>query len=473
MKIKLTELKQNIQDIEIIGAKSDAYFTSIHNDTRQLKPGALYLPIVGEKFDGHNFIPQARDAGATVAICDKSQLEKYKDIDIALIVTDDTQRTIADVIRYFRETHIPSPVVGITGSAGKSTTRALIDSVLKQHKPTHSTDGNYNTLWGNAQVLQQYDPDLHGYIVLEIAMDTLGEIAWQCDGLRPDICAIINIGTVHASNVGGVEGVYKTKTEMAAYAHSSGKPMIYNISDPKTARAYIEYGDQNAITIGEPYVDYQGKELRADYWYKDLKLTEQGTAFTIGGKDIDEAEILLPLFSKAYVYNSLIAVAVARQFEIPLELIQRGLNNAQGVSKRFDIEQINERVTVINDAYNANPQSMKASLDTFEELYATRGDIFTVAALGDMRELGEQTEISHRELNTMIANSNIDKAYFLGEYSEYVPYAQKVESLDDLFNRVMQDYRGLYKDQKLALLLKGSNSLRIWEISDRIKQTKL
>jgi len=227
MNIKLSVIRDRLPEFEILNFE-DVEITGVNYDTRSIEGGEIFFPLKGENFDGHDYITQAFDGGAVVSLCESEHVGSVCDLGKPVIVVDSMQEGLEKVVNTLFS-DILAPIVAITGSTGKTTTRDMLVSILKEEGSVLSTDTNLNTLWGNAKVLSEYDG--HEYIVLELGMDSLGEIGWACRALEPDLGAILNIGYVHAQNVGGIENVFKVKKDLADYLHRTGRPLVLNSDD--------------------------------------------------------------------------------------------------------------------------------------------------------------------------------------------------------------------------------------------------
>jgi len=250
---------------------------------------------------------------------------------------------------------ISAPIVAITGSTGKTTTREMLVTILKSNGEVLSTDTNINTLWGNAKVLSSFKGEK--FIVLEFGMDRQGEIGWQCRAIEPDLGAILNIGYVHAENVGGIENVFKAKKDLADYLHRTGRPLVLNADDKWLQEIEKTYSYQ-LLTYGE---------LGKDYRLLSSKVSKEGTEFVFEHEGVNYTS-KIHAYGRELAYNALAAIALADLLGIEVEDSIEALSSYDGFGGRFEIREVNG-ITIINDAYNANPTSMKMSLNTFDEVF--------------------------------------------------------------------------------------------------------
>lgn len=423
MKLSLSQIAQ------MVGGKlngEDALVTSVSIDSRTITPNALYVPIIGASFDGHFFIPDAMQKGAVGCL---SQI----DVPSTHIRVDSTLRAFQALARCYRNL-FDIPLVGITGSVGKTTTKEMVYSVLSQQFNTLKTKGNLNNQTGVPQVLLSLDSS-HEAAIIEMGTNHFGEIDALAAMAQPTICLFTNIGTAHIEFLHSCEGILQAKAEMLKHKREGGL-VIVNGDDAllNTLDADVRYG------FGE------NCDVRA------MNLVENGvngTAFTAQTKTY-ALDVCVPVAGKHMVLNALAAIVVGSVLNVPAEKIKRGIEAFVPAEGRAQILH-RERCTVINDAYNANPTSMKATLEVLSSVKGRK-----VAILGDMGELGVNSVSLHNEVADYALNSGIDLLILVGKtFGQIdVPNALQFGSRDELLTVLPK-----LLQQGDTVLIKASHSM--------------
>ena len=353
-------------------------FDSVSIDTRTMQPGALYVPVRGDVFDGHRFIPQAFEKGAKLTLSEVDT--PYPHIRVPNAVK--AFQALAHAYRC----RFDIPLVGITGSAGKTTTRGMVSSVLSARYITHSTTGNLNNQTGVPQVLFGLMPE-HQCAVVEMGTNHFGEIDALAAMSEPTICVLTNIGEAHIEFFGSREGIFRGKTEMLPHMRPGG-------------RIIVNGDDDYLCTIPNAFKFGFGRSN--DLWAEDAREDDLfGASFTAcwdGGR----LPIQLQVPGHHMILNALAAVAVGLALDVPTDKIQQGLAAFAPISGRMAVEKL-PRFTLLNDVYNANPTSMEASLQVL-----SRADGRKVCILGDMLELGDQSPALHVRVAQEAARLGID-----------------------------------------------------------------
>jgi UDP-N-acetylmuramoyl-tripeptide--D-alanyl-D-alanine ligase len=446
MEVKLSKVKERLPEFEILNF-SDVLITGVSYDSRTIEKGDIFFPLKGEHFDGHDFIPQAFDMGAVATLCDSEHVEEYVNRKEPIIVVDSIEEGLEKIVNVIFS-DITAPKVAITGSTGKTTTREMLVKILESQGSVLSSDRNYNTLWGNAKVLSEYDDQ--DYIVLEFAMDREGEIGWQCRAIEPDLGAILNIGFVHAENVGGIKNVYETKKDLADYLHRSGKPLVLNADDNWLKKIEAQYTYQ-LLTYG-----YEGKEFQLI----ESNVSLEGTQFTFEHDDVEHS-CSIKAYGKDLAYNALAAIALADLLGVEVEDSVNALKEYTAFEGRFEIKKENEYLSVVNDAYNANPTSMRMSIETFDEIF-DKGEYKRIAILGDMKELGSVAQEQHRLIGELLRQKNFDKVYYIGDYYNDIGIGEKL--INWYQAEVVIERLKHHSREKTAVLLKSSHSIGLFNI---------
>ncbi|MGI6553219.1 MAG: UDP-N-acetylmuramoyl-tripeptide--D-alanyl-D-alanine ligase [Bacillota bacterium] len=403
----LREVSQAIKATVLTG-RLDRQVSGISIDSRTLRPGELFFALPGERVDGHRYVKQALaqgGAGAVVSQLDDSGEEGCPWAGTLLQVPD-TLRALQQLACYWRD-KCGVPVIGVTGSNGKTTTKDLIFSVLQERLPVLKTEGNLNTEIGLPLTLLRLK-GWHQAAVLEMAMRGPGQIGFLCQMARPVVGVITNIGTAHFELLGSRENIARAKGELLEAL-------------PEGGLAVLNREDSGSLFLGEKLQEkgtvqvlYYGFGADADLRAENLKKSLEGVEFILDYRG-QKQEVHLPLPGEHNVLNSLAAAAVGCHLGMTLPEIAGGLSRAIISEKRLEKRRGIGGSIIINDTYNANPASVKASLGVLSVASGRR-----IAVLGDMRELGSLTEEGHREIGRYIVEKGIDYLLTVGELARWI-----------------------------------------------------
>lgn len=375
--------------------KKNLEVTAITADSRQIEKGGLFVPICGERVDGHSFIPNVFEAGALASLSEKvldAQESPY-------ILVKSTKEALKKMAAFYRQS-LGITVVGIIGSVGKTSTKEMVASVLKEKYKVHKTIGNFNNEIGLPLTIFQIKKE-DEVSVLEMGISDFGEMHRLAEVANPDVCVITNIAPCHLENLGSRDGVLKAKTEVFSHLRGEGI-VILNGDDDKLAtiqsvngKTPIKYGkcEGNAYATEIKLIDMKGIRM-------NLHLGEESRNVTI------------PIPGEHNVYNALAAACVGLALGMDLEAVCRGIETVETISGRSRLIQKNG-ITVIDDCYNANPVSMRASIDVLAQASGRK-----IAVLGDMGELGEKTRSLHAGIGYYAAEKQIDLLFCTGELSK-------------------------------------------------------
>ena len=375
--------------------------TEISTDTRNLPAGCLFIAIKGERFDGHAFIKQAIENGAAAAV------SEYPVDGCPCIVVKNTRTALLKLAKYYRSKFNPV-LVGITGSVGKTTTKEMIALVLSEKYKTLKTQGNLNNEIGLPKTLFNLDSSYQA-AVLEMGISDFGEMDRLSKIAQPDICVITNIGFCHLENLGTRDGILKAKTEIFNHMNPDGI-VIVNGDDDKLSTISQVHG-KRPLVFGISNKD----GVYADN-IKSLGL--DGTSFTIHGiktsDNYSTFDLTVPVPGHHMVYNAMAAALVGSVLGLSSIEIERGVKNLKTIAGRNNIIKENG-FTIIDDCYNANPVSMKASLDVLDTAIGRK-----VAILGSMFELGENEKQMHYDVGMYLGTKDIDVLITAGDLAAQI-----------------------------------------------------
>jgi UDP-N-acetylmuramoyl-tripeptide--D-alanyl-D-alanine ligase len=369
----------------------EASITSISTDSRRIKPGSLFIALRGEKFDGHDFLKQVQADGAAAAIVDRTPPATLK---MPCILVDDTRKALGRLGALVRR-GLACPVIAVVGSNGKTSTKNLIDAALRELlKGTVSPKSFNNDIGVPLTIFASAEDDQ--YLVLEVGTNHHGEIANLATIAQPDIAVITNCAAEHLEGLTDLAGVRKENAAILGGLRPGGLLIIFG-DDAKLLAAVAEHRG--------PRVTF-GFSRDNDLWAADVNCGMEGTSFLL----CDERMVFVPHLGRHAALNALAAIAVARKLGVSDDGFVSGLYSATSPEMRLQLQRFGG-ISVLNDAYNANPASMRAALELFSQLPAHGR---RVAVLGDMRELGESAQSLHREVGRVAARANLDALVCVG-----------------------------------------------------------
>jgi UDP-N-acetylmuramoyl-tripeptide--D-alanyl-D-alanine ligase len=393
---------------KLLQGEEKAFFKGISTDSRTVAEGELFIALKGPRFDGHHFALKALEKKAEGVV-----IEEDKAHDIrwngyrpkAVIIVKETLRALGDLARERRRKY-HTPVVALTGSNGKTTTKEMISTCLETTFPILKTRENLNNLIGLPLTLLNLT-DKERVVILEMGMNVPGEVRRLTEIAEPDVGLITNIQIVHLEGMGSLERVKEEKGELFRKMRKDGTILV-NQNDPHVIDLASEFPGQK-ITYGI--------EKSADVMAKEIQLRGlEGTSFKLILEE-EERRVLLPLLGRHFVPNALCAIAVASLFGIEVEKSKEALEHFQPFHMRMEIIPLAGGKTLIDDTYNANPRSMELALETLAE---ARGRGRAIAVLGDMMELGDFTEEAHRQVGEKVKELSIDLLITMGEMAPLV-----------------------------------------------------
>ncbi|HZJ57379.1 MAG TPA: UDP-N-acetylmuramoyl-tripeptide--D-alanyl-D-alanine ligase [Clostridia bacterium] len=434
----------------------DASVSGVSTDSRTIKKGQLFIPLVGEIFDGHFFLDQVAEKGATAVLVHREDADWLPKLfpDVAAIKVPDTLKALQDLAS-FQRSRFDIPVVAITGSNGKTTTKDMIGLVLSKGYSVLKTQGNLNNEIGLPLTLLEMD-DHHQVMVVEMGMNNLGEIHRLAEIARPTIAVITNIGVSHLQNLGTRENILKAKLEVSDFL--GPKDWLLLNGDDEYLGCKVK-----GIT---PMVEYFGTREGADIRAQNINiLGEVGVSYDLLiGSDLYPMKIPVP--GKHNVYNSLAAVSVGNLLDIEIPEIQNALEGFRSGDMRLNILNTESGLKIIDDVYNASPDSMTASIEILKDVGGKR----KIAVLGDMLELGEYSKEGHLRVGKVVAQCGIDHLITVGQDSKFIGEGAldfKMADEDMTHLECNKDVMVLLNTMLEAgdtILVKGSRGLKMEEI---------
>ena len=428
-------------------------------DTRTIKEGEVYVGIKGENFDGNKFYKEALAKGAKVCIleeCDLTEEEKLLYHDKTIVIVNDSIETLKTLASYKRSMY-DIPVIAVTGSVGKTSTKDIIANVLSQKYNVLKTEKNLNNHIGlPLTILKLKD---HDCLVVEMGMNHFKEISKLTAIARPTIAVITNIGTAHIGNLGSRENILKAKLEILEGLSPDGKLIINNDND-----LLNEYYDRSKI---KDRIITIGINNESRYQATNIEESELDSNFDIGSTHIE-----VPVPGEVFIYNSLVAYATAKELDLTDEQIKEGIKTFTLSANRMS-RSINKRgVTIIDDSYNASYDSVKSSIDLLAKSHNTR----KIIVLGDMLELGQYSEEIHYRTGKLITSDKIDILITLGTLSKDIDKGALSNNFpqDNIHHFNNSQELLTFLDNELVkddiILLKGSHAMGLTAIADNLKK---
>ncbi len=420
---------------------------AVSTDTRKIEEGTMFIALKGENFNGNNYVLDAFNKGAKIAIVDevKCDLNELKE-DVALIKVQDTGRALMDLAKFYRE-KLGLKVVGITGSAGKTSTKDLVAAVLSDKYKVFKTKGNFNNEIGLPLMILELD-STYDVAILEMGMRGLGQIKELAEIASPDLGIITNIGISHIEILKTRENILKAKMEIATFFDKNNTLVVCGNDDflgalPEAQYKIVKTG------VGENF------EIGA----KNIALEELSSKFTVYDGEKEE-EFSLDMPGEHNISNLMLGIAIAKELGVSFEEMKRGLKNIEATSMRLELIK-KDGFSILNDCYNSSPVAVKSAIDVMKNIEGKR----RIAVLGTMRELGHKSEEAHREIGKYAKENGIEKVLCFGDFSENIKegygegctvYENKEELIKDLLNIICEGD---------IILVKASRSLKFEEIT--------
>ncbi|MBK5245944.1 MAG: UDP-N-acetylmuramoyl-tripeptide--D-alanyl-D-alanine ligase [Peptostreptococcaceae bacterium] len=451
----------------LICQATELLIKGVSTDSRTVKAGELFIPLIGEHLDAHKFIPQAIANGCSAVLVNRSYYEKNAlsqnpsqkadaSVEIPFIECEDTTKGLQDLARYYLST-FNMKKVGITGSTGKTTTKEMVYSICSEKYKTERNLGNFNNHIGLPLTVLSFAEDTQVGI-LEMGMSKKDEINLLAEIVRPDIGVITNIGTAHIENLKNRKGVLDAKMEITNYFGKENVLIVNRDNDlPDIEKLDVEY---KLVTVGE--------NGRSDMVISNITdLGENGITFTMEhriGNEYESQTFKLNIPGRHNAYNSALAVAVGLELGVSLEEAARGLEKMENTDKRLSIKG-KDGIKIIDDTYNASVDSMKSGIDVLESVFGMR----KIAILADMLEMGEKSAEYHEEVGEYLTDKNLDMLITVGEASKHIEkaFSDKMPGIQTIHFKNQEDLnkkvREIVKPGDV-ILIKGSRGMKMDEV---------
>lgn len=456
--MKLTKIAKHLH-AKVLNLPHDSplMFTQVSIDTRTLPKNSLFIAIKGENFDGHDFVNQAAKLGAIAAI-----VNRPLQIAIPQLVVENTITALGKLGALIRS-QFTAPIVGITGSCGKTTTRKLLANILQaaSNGQTLASEKSFNNDIGVPLTLCQLDPAQHQFAVLEIGASHHGEIAYSANLVKPLAAAVItNAAPCHTEGFGNVDGVAKAKAEIFLALENGGCAILN--SDDK----YYDCWERIVRTKFDVTIKILtfGLNSKADVRARAIKYDQNGhPSFTLHSAKLGATQIKINMLGEHNVKNALAAAAAAEAVGVDIDTIKIGLENTTAVNMRLSVLAGQNGATVINDAYNANPTSVTAAIDVLMKHHGTK-----ILVLGDMLELGDESATWHQRVGEIARERGVDMLFTYGKLSANAAQAfgDNAQSFDDK-NKLIAELKK-HLSPTTTVVVKGSKSMKMWEVVEAI-----
>lgn len=448
--------------LEATGGRLLAHFdefaaiTEVDTDSRTMHENSLFVPLVGENFDGHRYLEQALDKGALGCLTQKEVTDCRPDR--FYIQVEDTMTALGDLARFYRN-KFDIKVVGVTGSVGKTTTKDMVASVLSRKYSVLKTQGNFNNNIGVPKTLFQLEKG-HEIAVVEMGMNHAGEIDYLTRIAQPDVAVITNIGDAHIENLGSRENTLRAKAEIF-HGLKQGGIAVLNGDDPLLCKLEGR--------LIHPII-WCGEGENCVFRCTDIRETTGDCMALEAVTPMGELKAKIHCLGRHLYHAALTGAAVGCQFGLTLEEIAAGIEDFAPTKMRMDVVRCKNGITILNDTYNANPQSMRAAVDVLSKYSGS----YRVAVLGDMFELGELGPVLHETVGNFVGNSGIDCLITVGELGGMIAQGARNVGMTEVYDRPDKEEAKVVLNQVLqpgtVFLCKASRGMRFEEIAEYLKR---
>lgn len=433
---------------ELLG--QDLTIDAVTTDTRKITAGCLFVALKGERFDAHDFAEQAKAAGAGALL-----VSRRLDIDLPQLIVKDTRLAFGELAAWVRQ-QVPARVVALTGSSGKTSVKEMTAAILSQCGNTLYTAGNLNNDIGVPMTLLRLSKE-HDYAVIELGANHQGEIAWTVDLTRPEAALVNNLAAAHLEGFGSLEGVAKAKGEIYQGLPADGIA-IMNADNNDWLNWQSIIGDRKTWR-------FSPNAANSDFTATNIHVTSHGTEFTLQ-TPTGSIDVLLPLPGRHNIANALAAAALSMAVGATHEAIKAGLNDLEAVPGRLFPVQLAENKLLLDDSYNANVGSMTAAVQVLSEMPGYR--IFVV---GDMAELGDESEVCHAQVGEAAKASGIDCVLSVGHLSQVISQSSGVGEHFAAKAALISRLKTLIEEHQIVtVLVKGSRSAAMEEVVHALQE---
>lgn len=518
MDLNLLEIeKATCGKLVLQGGDGEKQVNGVVLDSRKVEEGCVFLATIGERVDGHKFIGDVFAKGASLVITQKTPKQVEEELDVSAsvwgsyLLVEDSFQALKDIAEYYRR-KLTIPIVGITGSVGKTSTKEFVAGVLAEKYEVLKTEGNFNNEVGLPLTLLRIRPH-HQVAVVEMGISDFGEMHRLSKMARPDICVITNIGQCHLENLKTRDGILQAKTEMFDFMAEDGEiclngddDKLSTITEVKGRKPYYFGLDENNKDVYADTIVSKGLfgsdavlHIKTDMGERQDKVRPKDevlpkvtdginhnaevadgpkcTVDVVGDKEhMDDVAIHCPLSGIHMVINATAAACVAKLLGLDIEQIREGISHVSAIGGRNNLIPLS-RYTVIDDCYNANPVSMKAAIDLL-----AMADTTKIAILGDMFELGDNSDDLHADVGAYAVENGIDRIYCVGENSKHM-YDSAVRNIKDsqttkvyyFANReellhTLEQEADAYLPQGCTVLVKASHGMQFAEVVEWLKK---
>lgn len=427
-------------------------------DSRKVTEDSLFIPIKGMTVNGHAFVKDAIEKGAAASLWNKDEPNPPEDI--ALILVEDTVKSLQDLSRYYRN-KLNVKIVGVTGSNGKTSTKDITAAILSQKYKTQKTLGNYNTEIGVPYTLLSLDEDCQA-AVIEMGMERKGEIEFLTDLVQPDIAIITSVGLVHIDNFPSIEEIAKAKLEIVKGIKDGGL-FIYYGDDP-----LIEETVKNTEIKEGVRRQTFGLNKSNTIWLKEFRQDLEGITIRVSDESLDEIHI--DILGKHQALNAMAAILAGRELGMKPEEIRSGLSRIEKTGLRNEVIKI-DKCNILNDCYKSNPVSIMAALDIFD-LFDSKKKI---AVLGDMLGYREISHDIHYKAGRDLSSHHIDELVTIGQEAKFIAKGARentsIKSIVEFDTKEeAASYLKKYLSEDCTILIKGSRFLKLEYIANKLKE---
>ncbi len=377
----------------------------ISTNSNNMQPNSLFIPIIGEKFDGHNFILSSFTNGAIATL---TQHNKVEDNSKIYIKVNNTLESLQNISKNYRK-KFQIPIIGVTGSVGKTSTKEMIASALSSKHNVLKTSGNMNSQIGLPLTILRVE-NKHNIAVVELGISKFNEMSKIADIANVDKAVITNIGISHIENLKTKENIRDEKLKIINDLNDKDKTLYLNADDK------LLFELEKNRTVKSRKVFFGVNSNLCNYKASNIKINNQSTCFDLSFNE-HTYKISVPSIGIHNVYNALAAISIGTDLGMTIDEIQAGILSYKTESMRQQIHYL-EKITVIDDSYNASPDSIKSGINVLNAVRNKNGK--TIAVLADMLELGDFSKTEHFELGKFVANANVDSIIAIGQYAKYV-----------------------------------------------------